>query len=81
MANDREAGGSALTATLVSAPAHGTLSLQADGTFTYRPAAGFVGADTFTYAADDGVSASAPVAVRIDVRDPAAGAAHSRSPA
>jgi hypothetical protein len=30
---------------------HGTLSFNADGTFTYTPAPGFVGQDTFTYTA------------------------------
>ena len=34
----------AVTAVLVAGPAHGTLTLQADGSFTYAPAPGYVGA-------------------------------------
>ena len=38
-----------------TAPAHGTLALAADGTFTYTPAAGFRGTDSFTYTVTDAV--------------------------
>ena len=41
----------AVTAVLVAGPAHGTLTLHADGSFTYTPAAGYVGPDTFSYEA------------------------------
>jgi hypothetical protein len=37
-------------------PAHGSLSLNPNGTFSYTPAAGFTGVDTFTYTASDAVS-------------------------
>jgi VCBS repeat-containing protein len=46
--------GDSLTYILVSGPAHGTVSLHADGTFTYMPAADYNGADSFTYKANDG---------------------------
>lgn len=36
-------------ATEVSAPAHGTVVYNTDGTATYNPAAGFTGTDTFEY--------------------------------
>ncbi|QNN59632.1 IPTL-CTERM sorting domain-containing protein [Diaphorobacter ruginosibacter] len=36
-------------ATEVSAPAHGTVVYNADGTATYNPATGFTGIDTFEY--------------------------------
>ena len=36
-------------------PAHGSLTVNADGTFTYTPQAGFTGTDTFTYTASDAV--------------------------
>ena len=48
--------GDALTASLVSAPRHGTLAgdtVAADGSFTYNPAAGYFGEDTLVYAVQD----------------------------
>ena len=44
LANDTDVDGDALSAVLVTGPAHGTLSLQPDGAFTYTPAADFFGA-------------------------------------
>ena len=38
----------------MSGPAHGTLTLNADGSFTYTPDANFNGPDSFTYKANDG---------------------------
>src|SRR5207249_3100403 len=35
-------------------PTHGTLSLNADGSFTYIPALNYNGPDSFTYKANDG---------------------------
>ena len=35
-----------------------TLTLNATGSFTYTPAAGYTGADSFTYAASDGTLSS-----------------------
>jgi hypothetical protein len=40
--------------TPVGSPAHGTLVLNANGSFTYTPFKGFYGTDTFTYKANDG---------------------------
>jgi hypothetical protein len=40
---------------LVSPPSHGTLTLRADGTFTYAPAPGYVGTDTFSYQVNNGI--------------------------
>src|SRR5262249_21182099 len=42
---------------LVSQPAHGTLALNADGSFVYTPSADYLGADAFTYAAVDHLNA------------------------
>lgn len=47
------AAGAAATFSLVTGPAHGTLTLNLDGSFTYIPAAEFVGADTFLFRASD----------------------------
>ena len=60
LANDTDVDGDPLSAVLVSGPSHGTLSLQADGAFTYTPAADFFGADAFTYTVNDGGGASSP---------------------
>jgi FtsP/CotA-like multicopper oxidase with cupredoxin domain len=46
--------GTDLTASLVSATTSGSLSLAANGTFTYTPNANFNGTDAFTYMASDG---------------------------
>jgi VCBS repeat-containing protein len=54
LANDTDVDGDRLTALLVSAPSHGTVTLSTDGAFTYRPAADYFGADSFTYKANDG---------------------------
>ncbi len=47
-----------LTALLVTPPANGTLILQTNGTFTYRPNSDFQGLDPFTYRVTDGRSSS-----------------------
>src|SRR5207237_762540 len=49
LANDVNPLGGLMTATLITGTAHGTLSLSADGSFTYTPNANFTGTDTFTY--------------------------------
>lgn len=67
LANDTDAAGNVLTPSLFSGPAHGTLALQADGSFTYTPDAGFTGIDGFLYQDDDGASKSALAAVTLDV--------------
>jgi VCBS repeat-containing protein len=67
LANDTDAEGSALTAALATGPAHGTLTLNVDGSFTYTPASNFNGTDAFTYQASDGSASSAVVTVSITV--------------
>ncbi len=56
-----------LNAVLVSGPAHGTLTLQTNGGFTYTPSTGYSGVDTFTYRATDGRSTSAVATVTLNV--------------
>ncbi|MGH9281038.1 MAG: Ig-like domain-containing protein [Acidimicrobiales bacterium] len=65
--NDSDSDGDVLTATVVSGPAHGALSLGADGSFTYTPSSGYTGADSFTYSACDpgGLCSTAPVALTV----------------
>jgi uncharacterized repeat protein (TIGR01451 family) len=45
----------------------GTVSLAADGSFSYDPATGFIGADTFTYAATNGQAPNDTATVTITV--------------
>jgi hypothetical protein len=52
--------GRPLTLVAHSDPAHGALTLNRDGSFCYVPAAGFHGADTFTYTVSDAVQLHAP---------------------
>jgi VCBS repeat-containing protein len=54
LANDTDADGDPITAVKVTDPAHGTLTLNADGSLTYTPTPGWHGADSFTYKANDG---------------------------
>lgn len=54
LANDSDADGGVLTAHLVSGPAQGSLTLNADGSFVYTPPADWSGSDAFSYLVDDG---------------------------
>ena len=67
LANDNDPDSPTLTATLGTGPTNGSLVLNADGTFTYRPNAGFTGTDTFTYRVSDGATASNLATVTITV--------------
>ena len=71
LANDTDADGNVLTATGVTQPANGKVTLAADGSFTYTSDAGFSGKDVFTYRADDGEDLSAAATVTITVKSPA----------
>ncbi|ADP78915.1 esterase-like activity of phytase family protein [Pseudofrankia inefficax] len=51
----RNDSGSPLTIVANTRPANGTVSLRRDGTFDYKPNAGFTGTDTFTYTISDAV--------------------------
>ncbi|MCG8653019.1 MAG: Ig-like domain-containing protein, partial [Pirellulales bacterium] len=55
-ANDADIDGDSLTVSLVTDVNHGTLSLAADGSFTYTPHANFNGTDSFVYQVDDGLA-------------------------
>ena len=63
--------GDALKAVLVGNTTHGTLKLNADGSFTYTANAGYVGVDTFTFKVSDGLLESALVTVTLNVKDSA----------
>jgi VCBS repeat-containing protein len=67
LANDSDPDGDTLSAALVSGPSHGTLTLNANGSFAYTPDADFNGSDSFTYRAGDGTLESNLATVRIIV--------------
>jgi VCBS repeat-containing protein len=67
LVNDNDADGDPITALLKSAPANGTLALNADGSFTYAPNADYTGSDSFTYVASDGSANSNTATVNITV--------------
>ncbi|HEV3418157.1 MAG TPA: IPT/TIG domain-containing protein, partial [Pirellulales bacterium] len=67
LANDTGPQGHALTAVQLTDPTHGTLSFGSDGSFTYTPDAGYLGPDSFTYQASDGIDNSAAATVSLTV--------------
>lgn len=67
LANDSDPAGKPLSASVATNPAHGTLTLNADGGFTYVNDGSSAASDSFTYAASDGTSLSAPATVTIAI--------------
>ena len=67
LANDTDVDGDSLTAILVSGPLHGSLVLNADGSFHYLPGTNYNGQDSFTYKANDGMADSGIGTVRVTV--------------
>ncbi len=67
LGNDNDPDGDPLTAVKVSDPAHGVLTLNSNGSFTYSPAASYNGPDSFTYKANDGSADSNIATVKITV--------------
>ena len=70
LGNDSDPDGDALTAVLVTPPAHGTVTLNTDGSFSYTPQHNYVyalGVDSFTYQAYDGLAYSNTATVTLTV--------------
>jgi large repetitive protein len=67
LGNDTDPDGDALTAKLVSGPSKGRLTLNADGSFTYKPKRNFHGTVSFTYGAGDGTAERSAAVVSIKV--------------
>ena len=67
LSNDSDPNNDPLTAVLNTMPAHGTLTLQPDGSLTYTPNPGFSGTDSFTYQADDGQTLSNVATVTLSI--------------
>src|SRR5829696_7375265 len=51
--DDSDANGDELKASLVTAPGHADVTLNADGSFTYTPDVDYTGTDSFTYKVSD----------------------------
>ena len=51
---------------VVGGPSHGTVALNADGTFVYTPVADYYGSDSFTYKANDGLWSPTTVPLSVD---------------
>ncbi|WPH17451.1 tandem-95 repeat protein [Variovorax paradoxus] len=62
-----DADGDALTYTKGSDPAHGTVTVNADGTYTYTPSANFNGTDSFTVTVSDGHGGTTTSTVTVTV--------------
>jgi uncharacterized repeat protein (TIGR01451 family) len=67
LGNDSDIDGDPLVAVLISEPAHGTVTLNTNGSFVYVPSANYFGADSFIYVASDGRTNSVPATVNITV--------------
>jgi len=68
LANDSDDDGDALSPTISSGPQHGSVVVNADGTFSYAPDGNYNGSDSFTYSVSDGQggSDSATVSITVD---------------
>src|SRR3989454_493837 len=61
LANDTDAEGNTLTATKLSDPAHGSVTLNANGSFSYSHDGGETASDSFTYkTCDNGTTNGSP---------------------
>src|SRR5439155_628171 len=67
LANDTDVDGDTLSAVLVSQPTHGSLTLNANGSFTYTPMANYNGTHFLTYKANDGQTDSGIATVTITI--------------
>lgn len=70
-----DADGEPLTFTVVSQPGHGSVTVTnpSTGAFSYTPASGFTGSDSFTFTANDGYADSNTATVSITVNAQSSG--------
>ena len=67
LGNDTDPNGLPLSAVVATQPGNGSLILNADGSLTYTPDAGFTGTDSFSYRATDASGSSVPTTVTLTV--------------
>ena len=65
LSNDVDVDGDTVTATVLTGPAHGTLTLNPDGSFLYAPTTNYNGVDSFTYSGDGRLATSNTALVTI----------------
>jgi len=65
--NDSDKDGEPLTVKIAGKPIHGSVVLNSNGSFSYTSNTGFVGDDSFTYSANDGIEDGDPATVVITV--------------
>jgi VCBS repeat-containing protein len=68
LANDSDSDGNPLTATILANPSHGTVALNANGTFVYAHDGSEGTTDSFTYTVSDGQGGSATGTVTITIQ-------------
>jgi uncharacterized repeat protein (TIGR01451 family) len=79
--NDSDPNTDPISLSAVTAPAHGSVVIDAGGTVTYTPAAGFAGSDSFDYTITDGsLTATATVTVTVTNAAPTAAADTASTP-
>jgi outer membrane protein OmpA-like peptidoglycan-associated protein len=67
LANDSDPDGDALSVSAVGSAANGSVVINANGSVTYTPTAGFTGNDSFTYTLRDATGATATGTVTVTV--------------
>jgi VCBS repeat-containing protein len=65
--SDIDTSSSSLITSLWTQASHGTAAINANGSWTYQPAANYSGPDSFSYRVSDGVLFSAPATVNLTV--------------
>ena len=70
LSNDVDADSDSLSVIKVTDPAHGSLTLNEDGSFVYFPQNSFIGTDVFSYKVRDAENESSPAVVELHVFAP-----------
>lgn len=67
LANDSDPENDPLTIESVSSAAHGQVTINSDGTITYKPTGNYLGTDFFTYTISDGKGGTSTATVNVNV--------------